>query len=64
MTASQVYSTAISDQAVVGYLVLSVPAIAWAAIPLAFTPFSNGPLVQVGWQAEFVWLPASTKMCS
>jgi hypothetical protein len=36
------------------------PAIAWAAIPLAFTPFSNGPLVQVGWQAEFVWLPAST----
>jgi hypothetical protein len=36
------------------------PAIAWAAIPLAFTPFSNGPLVQVGWKAEFVWLPAST----
>ncbi|MGZ4314588.1 MAG: hypothetical protein ACXVRS_02020 [Gaiellaceae bacterium] len=36
------------------------PAIAWAAIPLAFTPFSNGPLVQVGWEAEFVWLPVST----
>jgi hypothetical protein len=36
------------------------PAIAWAAIPLASTPFSNGPLVQVGWKAEFVWLPAST----
>ena len=32
LTASQVYSTAISDQAVVGYLVLSVPAIAWAAV--------------------------------
>ncbi|MDP9303040.1 MAG: cbb3-type cytochrome c oxidase subunit I, partial [Actinomycetota bacterium] len=41
-------------------LLLVGPAIAWAAIPLAFTPFSNGPLVQVGWQAEFVWLPAST----
>ena len=32
LTASQVYSTAISDEAVVGYLVLSVPAIAWAAV--------------------------------
>jgi cbb3-type cytochrome oxidase subunit 1 len=41
-------------------LLLAGPAIAWAAVPLAFTPFSNGPLVQVGWQAEFVWLPAST----
>jgi hypothetical protein len=41
-------------------LLLVGPAIAWAAIPLAFTPFSNGPLVQVGWEAEFVWLPAST----
>jgi hypothetical protein len=41
-------------------LLLVGPAIAWAAIPLAFTPFSNGPLVQVGWQAEWVWLPAST----
>jgi len=41
-------------------LLLVGPAIAWAAIPLAFTPFSNGPLVQVGWQAELYWLPAST----
>lgn len=32
LTASQVYSTVLSDQAVVGYLVLSVPAIAWAAV--------------------------------
>ena len=32
LTASQVYSTVISDEAVVGYLVLSVPAIAWAAV--------------------------------
>jgi hypothetical protein len=41
-------------------LLLVGPAIAWAAVPLAFTPFSNGPLVQVGWQAELYWLPAST----
>jgi hypothetical protein len=41
-------------------LLLVGPAIAWAAVPLAFTPFSNGPLVQVGWQAELFWLPAST----
>ena len=33
-------------------LLLVGPAIAWAAVPLAFTPFSNGPLVHVGWQAE------------
>jgi cbb3-type cytochrome oxidase subunit 1 len=41
-------------------LLLVGPAIAWAAVPLAFTPFSNGPLVGVGWQAELYWLPAST----
>jgi hypothetical protein len=41
-------------------LLLIGPAIAWAAIPLAFTPFANGPLRPFGWQAEFVWLPAST----
>lgn len=32
LTASPVYSNAISAEAVVGYLVISVPAIAWAAI--------------------------------
>ena len=41
-------------------LLLIGPAIAWAAIPLAFTPFANGPLRPVGWQAEWIWLPAST----
>ena len=41
-------------------LLLAGPAIAWAAIPLAFTPFANGPLRHVGWQAELLWLPAST----
>ena len=32
VSASAVYSNTISDQAVVGYLVLAVPAIAWAAV--------------------------------
>jgi hypothetical protein len=35
------------------------PAVAWAAIPLAFSPFGQGPLRGVGWRAEFAWLPAS-----
>src|SRR5438093_6362622 len=41
-------------------LLLVGPGIAWALIPLAFTPFANGPLRGVGWHAELVWLPAST----
>jgi hypothetical protein len=41
-------------------LMLAGPAIAWAAIPLAFTPFADGPLRSIGWQAELVWLPGST----
>ncbi|MBA3735956.1 MAG: hypothetical protein H0W90_12315 [Actinobacteria bacterium] len=41
-------------------LLLIGPAIAWAAIPLAFTPFANGPLRPIGWQAEWIWLPTST----
>jgi hypothetical protein len=41
-------------------LLLVGPALAWALIPLAFTPFANGPLRGVGWQAEFAWLPVST----
>ena len=45
-------------------LLLVGPGIAWALIPLAFTPFANGPLTGVGWQTEFVWLPASTLVSS
>jgi cbb3-type cytochrome oxidase subunit 1 len=41
-------------------LLLVGPGLAWAVIPLTFTPYANGPLVGVGWQAELVWLPAST----
>jgi hypothetical protein len=45
-------------------LLLVGPGLAWALIPLAFTPFANGPLTGVGWQVEFVWLPASTLVSS
>lgn len=41
-------------------LLLLGPGIAWAVVPLAFTPFANGPLRSIGWQAELIWLPAST----
>jgi cbb3-type cytochrome oxidase subunit 1 len=41
-------------------LLIAGPAIAWAVIPLAFSPFGQGPLRGVGWRFEFAWLPAST----
>jgi hypothetical protein len=41
-------------------LLMLGPALAWAVVPAAFTPFGSGPLRGVGWQAELVWLPAST----
>src|SRR5207253_111275 len=33
------------------------PALTWAVIPAAFSPFGNGPLRSVGWKAELVWIP-------
>ena len=35
------------------------PAMAWAVIPLGFSPFGQGPLRHVGWRVEFAWLPLS-----
>lgn len=35
------------------------PALAWAAIPLAFSPFGQGPLRHLGWRVELAWLPLS-----
>jgi hypothetical protein len=35
------------------------PALAWAVIPLGFSPFGQGPLRGVGWRVEFIWLPVS-----
>ncbi|MGB8004458.1 MAG: hypothetical protein WCF27_09390 [Gaiellaceae bacterium] len=40
-------------------LLLVGPALAWAAIPLSFTPFANSPLRSVGWEIELYWLPFS-----
>jgi hypothetical protein len=46
---------------VIGSLLLMAgPAVTWAVIPAAFTPYSNGPLHALGWKAELVWLPLST----
>jgi cbb3-type cytochrome oxidase subunit 1 len=41
-------------------LLVAGPALAWAVIPLAFSPFGQGPLRGIGWQFELAWLPAST----
>jgi hypothetical protein len=40
-------------------LLIAGPALAWAVIPLAFSPFGEGPLRHLGWRVEFVWLPLS-----
>jgi hypothetical protein len=36
------------------------PALAWAILPLAFSPYAEGPLRDFGWRVELVWLPLST----
>src|SRR5205085_9910347 len=35
------------------------PAFAWAVLPIAFTPYGNGPLRTLGWKVELVYLPVS-----
>src|SRR5204862_5982842 len=40
------------------------PALAWAVIPVAFTPYGQGPLRPAGWQVELVWLPFSALLSS
>jgi hypothetical protein len=39
-------------------LLMAGPAITWAVIPVAFTPYTNGPLHAVGWKVELGWIPA------
>jgi hypothetical protein len=41
------------------FLLLAGPAFAWAVLPLAFSPYADGPLRGVGWRVELIWLPAS-----
>jgi hypothetical protein len=38
-------------------LLMVGPAITWAAIPVAFSPYGDGPLREIGWRAELAWLP-------
>jgi hypothetical protein len=40
-------------------LLLSGPAITWAVIPLAFSPYGEGPLNTLGWKVELAWIPAT-----
>jgi hypothetical protein len=40
-------------------LLLAGPALTWAVIPLAFSPYGEGPLSTVGWKVELVWIPAT-----
>ena len=40
-------------------LLLGGPALAWAVLPIAFSPYGNGPLRGVGWKLELVYLPVT-----
>jgi hypothetical protein len=40
-------------------LLCAGPAFAWAVLPIAFSPYGNGPLRGVGWKIELAYLPAS-----
>jgi hypothetical protein len=40
-------------------LLCAGPAFAWAVLPIAFSPYGNGPLRGVGWKIELVYLPVS-----
>ncbi|MDX6466003.1 MAG: hypothetical protein QOI27_1043 [Gaiellaceae bacterium] len=35
------------------------PALAWAVLPIAFTPYGHGPLRALGWKIELAYLPIS-----
>jgi hypothetical protein len=45
-------------------LLMAGPAVAWAVIPVAFTPYAQGPLRPEGWKVELVWLPLSALLSS
>jgi hypothetical protein len=40
-------------------LLLAGPAVAWAVLPIAFSPYGQGPLRGVGWKIELAYLPVS-----
>src|SRR3954453_2512657 len=43
-------------------LLLAGPALTWAVIPAAFSPYGHGPLRGVGWHIELAWLPITTAL--
>jgi hypothetical protein len=45
-------------------LLLAGPALAWAVIPIAFSPYADGPLRAVGWKVELAYLPLSALLSS
>jgi len=45
-------------------LLLVGPALTWAVIPVAFSPYGHGPLRDVGWKVELVWLPVMALLSS
>ncbi len=45
-------------------LLMAGPAITWAIIPVAFSPYGRGPLRGVGWGVELVWLPVMAVVSS
>ena len=45
-------------------LLMAGPALTWAVIPVAFSPYVNGPLHAAGWKVELAWLPLMTCVSS
>jgi hypothetical protein len=45
-------------------LLMTGPALAWALIPVLFSPYGDGPLRAEGWKVELVWLPLSALISS
>src|SRR5947207_10009944 len=45
-------------------LLLAGPAVTWAVLPAAFSPYGQGPLRGVGWKLELAWLPAMALVSS
>jgi hypothetical protein len=45
-------------------LLLAGPALTWAVVPAAFSPYGQGPLRGVGWKIELAWLPALAVLSS
>ena len=45
-------------------LLMVGPALTWAIIPVAFSPYGRGPLRGFGWGVELVWLPTMALVSS